>query len=110
RRHPRSKRDWSSDVCSSDLESDGEYHEMEVERRNVENPTVEHEMLENQIGYIQITEFDKVTVSQFQNALQDLENQGMNGVIIDIRSNPGGLLKTVVQILEGILPKGTIVY
>ncbi len=91
-------------------ESDSEYHEMEVERRNVENPTVEHEMLENQIGYIQITEFDKVTVSQFQNALQDLENQGMKGLIIDIRSNPGGLLKTVVEILQGILPEGTIVY
>lgn len=91
-------------------ESDNEYHEVEVERRNVENPTVTHEMLENQIGYLQITEFDEITVTQFEQAMQDLEQQGMQGLIIDVRNNPGGLLSSVVKILEGILPEGKIVY
>ncbi len=91
-------------------ESDNEYHEMDVERRNVENPTVEHEMLDNKVGYLQITEFDEVTVSQFQEAIKDLESQGMEGLIVDVRSNPGGLLSSVVEILQGILPEGTIVY
>lgn len=91
-------------------ESDNEYHEVEVERRNVENPTVTHEMLENQIGYLQITEFDEITVTQFEQAMQDLEQQGMKGLIIDVRNNPGGLLSSVVKILEGILPEGKIVY
>ncbi|MGN0398469.1 MAG: S41 family peptidase [Candidatus Fimimorpha sp.] len=91
-------------------ESDNEYHEVEVERRNVENPTVTHEMLENQIGYLQITEFDEITVTQFEQAMQDLEQQGMQGLIIDVRNNPGGLLNSVVKILEGILPEGKIVY
>lgn len=91
-------------------ESDNAYHEMEVERRNVENPTVEYEMLENQIGYLQITEFDEVTVSQFQEAMNELEKQGMEGLIVDVRSNPGGLLTSVVEILQKILPEGKIVY
>lgn len=91
-------------------ESDNEYHEVEVERRNVENPTVTHEMLENQIGYLQITEFDEITVTQFEQAMQDLEQQGMKGLIIDVRNNSGGLLSSVVKILEGILPEGKIVY
>lgn len=92
-------------------ESDEEYYEFDVERRQIEIPTVEHEMLKDQIGYIQITEFDSVTFKQFKEALTDLESQGMKGLIIDVRNNPGGLLNIVVNILDTILPKGSkIVY
>ena len=67
-------------------------------------------MLDNSIGYIQISQFDEVTTEQFKSALTDLKNQGLKGLIVDIRSNPGGLLNVVVNIVDEIIPKGLIVY
>ncbi|MGC4019018.1 MAG: S41 family peptidase [Muricomes sp.] len=81
-----------------------------ITRRNIQAQTVEYEMKENQIGYIHVTEFDKVTYDQFKEALVSLENQGMKGLIIDLRSNPGGDLDTVVNMLKLLLPKGMVVY
>lgn len=77
-------------------------------RKIVEVHTVEHEMKEDGIGYIQITEFDDVTYDQFASALEDLTGQGMVGLVIDLRNNPGGNLDTVCDILDLILPEGTI--
>lgn len=83
---------------------------MTIERRKIEVRTISYEMLDNSIGYIIVNEFDKVTTQQFKNAYNDLKSQGMKGLIIDIRSNPGGLLTTVVDMLDEILPDGLIVY
>lgn len=90
--------------------SDGKNYTYTVERRSVDVPTISYEMLKDEIGYIQITEFDVVTVEQYQNALTDLENQGMKGLIVDVRDNPGGVLGSVVEMLQNMLPKGTICY
>lgn len=79
-------------------------------RRVVKIPTISYEMLEHQIGYIEISEFDTVTYDQFIEAKENLENQGMEKLIIDLRNNPGGNLSTVVQILNQVLPEGLIVY
>ena len=79
-------------------------------RRQVSVPTVSHRMLENRIGFLRIESFDRVTVSQFSEAYTDLQNQGMQGLIIDLRNNPGGLLETVVHIGGLLLPEGTILY
>ena len=94
------------------LVRDGEedYVEKDVERRKIESPTVKYEMLEGQKGYIQITEFDDVTADQFAEALAVLKEQGMKGMILDLRSNPGGNLTTVVDIAGMLLPEGLIVY
>lgn len=89
---------------------DGEEKTVEVTRRKIEIPTIEHEMLENNIGYIKITDFDEVTVSQFEKALEELQTQGAKGFIFDVRSNPGGLYDSVVSMLDTLLPEGTIVY
>ena len=67
-------------------------------------------MLQDKVGYLQITEFDEVTVSQFRSGLKSLKKQGAKKLIIDLRDNPGGLLTSVVDIAGQILPKGTIVY
>ena len=83
---------------------------MTITRRKVEVKTVTYEMLENSIGYISIDEFDKVTAQQFKNGYDDLKSQGMKGLIVDIRSNPGGLLSTVIDMLDEILPDGLILY
>lgn len=79
-------------------------------RDEITTPTVDYKMLDNSIGYIQISQFDEVTTEQFKSALTDLKNQGLKGLIVDIRSNPGGLLNVVVNIVDEIIPKGLIVY
>ena len=91
---------------------DGEsgYLEFEVERRTIEVPTVESEMLEDQIGYIAITSFDDVTTDQFITALDTLESQGMEALVVDLRNNGGGLVSSVCAILDRLLPEGLIVY
>lgn len=91
-------------------ESSDEYLEFDVERKNIELPSVEGEMIENNIGYIQISEFQTNTATQFEKILADLEKKGMKGLIVDVRSNPGGLLTSVVDILDDLLPEGTLVY
>ncbi|MGN1147697.1 MAG: S41 family peptidase [Lachnospiraceae bacterium] len=89
---------------------DGVEIEKDIVRRKVEAPTVNFEMYDNGIAYIQITEFDSVTVDQFEEALTEAKNSGMEGLILDLRSNPGGLLSSVVSIARMMLPEGLIVY
>lgn len=91
-------------------EGETDYLEMDVERRQIEAPTVKYEMLENNIGYIQITEFDDVTTDQFTEALAVIKGSGAKGLVLDLRGNPGGSLNVVVDIARQILPKGLIVY
>lgn len=89
---------------------DGEEIERDVVRRKVEAPTVNFEMYDNGIAYIQITEFDTITVDQFAEALAVAKGSGMEGLILDLRSNPGGNLSSVVDIARMLLPEGLIVY
>lgn len=91
-------------------EGEETYLEIPVERRKVESPTVNYEMLDAVTGYIQITEFDDVTVDQFADALATLKGSGMEKMILDLRANPGGSLTAVVDIARMILPEGMIVY
>lgn len=93
------RRDGSDDIA-----------ELTVTRRKVEIKTVAYEMLDDSVGLITISEFDKVTAQQFKEAYAQLETLGMKGLVIDIRSNPGGLLNVVVDMLDEILPDGLIVY
>ena len=67
-------------------------------------------MLENNIAYIQIQEFDVVTVQQFKDAMDTAYDEGMESLILDLRGNPGGSLAAVVEIADYMLPKGTVVY
>ena len=78
---------------------------MSVERRQVEVPTVEYQMLENQVGYVLVTQFDGVTADQFKTAIDDLESQGMEKLLVDLRGNPGGVLESVVDMMAYVLPE-----
>ena len=84
--------------------------EFDVMRRFVELTSVEGELLENGIGYIEITEFQSTTDEQFQAMVEELKAQGMKGLIVDLRANPGGYLSSVVNMLDYVLPKGLLVY
>lgn len=89
--------------------TDGEEITMTATRRKIEAQTVSYEMKENNIGYIDVMEFDAVTAQQYKAALDDLEAQGMEGLVVDLRSNPGGSLEIVVEMLDMMLPEGDIV-
>ncbi|MBR5788541.1 MAG: S41 family peptidase [Lachnospiraceae bacterium] len=84
--------------------------EITCTRRRVDVPTIEYTMFDNNIGYIMISQFEEVTAQQFKDALKDLKNQGMKALVIDLRGNPGGLLSSVSEILDEILPEGLLVY
>lgn len=88
----------------------GEEEELTITRDTIQAQTVSHEMKEGNVGYIRIAEFDAVTYDQYREALEDLESQGMEKLIVDLRSNPGGNLDTVCDILDLMLPEGLIVY
>ena len=91
-------------------EGESDYREVEVTLDTVEAPMVEHEMLDNKIGYITINQFAETTASQYETALEDLNNQGMERLIVDVRDNPGGLLTSVCDVLDSMLPAELLVY
>lgn len=86
-----------------------EEYTAKVTRALIENDTVSYEMKDGKIGYILITGFEEVTYKQFNEALDALNSQGMVGLVIDLRNNPGGNLLTVCQMADLILPKGNVV-
>lgn len=91
-------------------EGAGDYLHVTLTRRKVETPTVEYEMLEDDMGLISVSEFDDVTVDQFADALATVKGSGAKGIILDLRGNPGGSLSAVVSMCRMILPEGLIVY
>lgn len=94
-------------------EGEADYLEMDVVRgKLIETETVQSGMLEdtNNIGYLRIREFDVVTVDQFNEAMAELRASDMKGLILDLRSNPGGDLTAVVEVARRLLPEGLVVY
>lgn len=81
-----------------------------LKRKEIESQTVASKMLDDDIGYIQVTSFEEVTKKQFRNAVASLEKKGEKGLVIDLRDNGGGVLKTAVDMLDRMLPKGVVVY
>ncbi|MCR4830414.1 MAG: S41 family peptidase [Pseudobutyrivibrio sp.] len=89
---------------------DGEELAVTCKRDDVATPTVEHQMLNDSVGYIAISQFTEHTYKDFVKAYEDLEKQGMKSIVYDMRNNGGGLLNAVVDVLDYILPEGTVVY
>ncbi|NLL71228.1 MAG: S41 family peptidase [Epulopiscium sp.] len=90
--------------------SENDVFTVDVRRATIDVPTVHHEILDDNIGYLKITGFDQVTYKQFMEAYTDLNEKGQKGLIIDVRNNPGGLLHIVAKIADELLPEGLIVY
>ena len=92
---------------------DGKEIEFNLERKKLEVDTVNYRMEERsgkKIGYISVSEFDEVTASQFKNAISELSKEGMEGLVIDLRDNPGGLLDVTCEMLDRMIKKGLLVY
>lgn len=92
--------------------SEEKYIDLIITRDEVKVPTIAYKMLDKKkkIGYVQITEFDEVTGEQFKKAIDKLKKQGMKKIVFDVRDNPGGSYSTVCEILDEILPAGTLVF
>jgi len=90
--------------------SKNEIKDIELIRDIIMINTVSSKMLQDGIGYINISSFDENTFKEYKNALTDLQKKKMKGLLIDIRSNPGGLLDIVSQVADTLLPAGKIVY
>ena len=81
-------------------------------RRRVEIPSVDEVQLvdrSNGIGYIKLTNFQKTTARDFDQALWQLSRQGMRSLIVDVRGNPGGLLTASVEVADRFIRQGIIV-
>lgn len=90
--------------------SEGEYMDLTIIRDLIEVETVTYQMLDDSIGYIYVMQFDEITTQQFETAVKALKAQGMQGLVVDIRDNGGGLLTTVCEMLDLFLEEELIVY
>lgn len=89
---------------------DEEEIEFELEKSKIILQSVEYEMKDNNIGYIKVDIFAKNTNQQFAEALKKLENQGLNGLIIDLRNNSGGHLSSVKDMISLFLDSNHVIY
>ena len=84
-----------------------EEFEVEVERKKIEVSHIDSEMLENNIAYIQISDFDGGAAKEFKENYENLKSQGAKSLIIDLRNNGGGVVDEAIDILELICDKGS---
>lgn len=85
-------------------------NEFKIKRETIKLQTVDGRILEKNIGYIAISEFDKPTYDDFMKELEVLKKKGAQKLVLDLRGNPGGLLDVCTKIADIFLDKGTIVY
>ena len=91
------------------INRDGDNFEVTVEKSSVEIESVTWEMKEGNIGYISVSQFIENTDEKFIEAVDELEEQGMNSLIIDLRDNGGGLLDTCINMVSRIIPENKLI-
>ncbi|MDR0869913.1 MAG: S41 family peptidase [Planctomycetaceae bacterium] len=92
------------------IQSNGQTRNMSIARRQIEVPSVENvKMLNSYLGYVKLTGFQSKTCDEMQAALTALQQQGMQCLILDMRHNPGGLLKIGVKVANLFIKDGAIV-
>lgn len=92
------------------IQRDDEYLEFDIKRAKLYSESTEYKMLEDEIGYIMVSSFEENTDEQFIEAIDNLLNQNMKSLIIDLRSNGGGYVDTCLNMVNRILPSGSIMY
>ncbi len=87
---------------------DGSEYSAEMTRRRLETKPVEYEMLEGQVGYIQVKNFYRRSADGVAAAVEDLREQGAKALVFDMRNNGGGYLDELTEMLDYLLPEGVI--
>lgn len=86
-----------------------EQFDVTLTRAEIEIPSLRGNMIEDGLGYIRVIEFKEGTARDLQAEIQRLEGEGMNGLVLDLRNNPGGLLEAAAQVSDLFLPKGQLI-
>lgn len=89
---------------------DGEEKSVTMTREKITQHSVEHRMLDGNIGYISISSFIETTGEDFSQVLKELEEDGAQGLVLDLRDNGGGLVDACVQVADEFLDEGVVVY
>ncbi|WP_300257681.1 S41 family peptidase [Clostridium sp.] len=89
-------------------EGKGEF-DVDVIRDVIKTVNVKSEMIDGNIGYIEVLAFDEGTAKDFETQLKDLEDKGMKGLILDLRGNPGGFMKECVELVSNFVPKDKVI-
>lgn len=87
----------------------GETKDLVITRDEIQVETVSSQNIDN-LGYISISQFDEKTGDEFDEAIDSLTAQNIEGLILDLRGNPGGVVDTAAHIADKLLPEGMIVY
>ncbi len=91
------------------LRGEEEEFDVDITRANIEVPYVEHNMETDNIGYVSIAQFAKDVGYKTEEAINDLESQGAQALILDLRSNPGGILDEAVKVASNFIDQGQVV-
>jgi len=89
---------------------DGQVLNFEVERREVKMNHIEAEVLENKIGYMEISTFDEGCYQEFKQKWEELKAKNITSLIIDLRNNTGGYLSAAKEVASLFLEKGKVIY
>lgn len=89
-------------------EGKGEF-DVDVMRDVIKTVNVKSEMIDGDIGYIEVLAFDEGTAKDFETQLKALEDKGMKGLILDLRGNPGGFMKECVDLVSNFVPKDKVI-
>lgn len=91
------------------VERDGSKQEITIVRDEIKMISVKGELIDGNIGYIQISSFDENVADEFKEKIIELKSKGMAGMILDLRGNPGGFLGEAVKVASQFIPKGEVV-
>ncbi len=97
-------------ILRKDKDGENDIFDLEIIREMIRVVTVKSSIIDDNIGYIKISSFDDLTYKDFKKELDKLGSHNIEGLIIDLRNNPGGLLNRTVQIADELLGEGVVVY
>lgn len=97
-------------ILRVDKDGKSQTFDVDIMRETIKLVTVKSSMLEDNIGYIRITTFDEQTAADFKAQYKALEKQGMKGLVVDLRYNPGGIIDATVEITDMLIGEGFVTY
>lgn len=90
--------------------SEGKYLDFDIIRKKIKLINIQSEVMEGDVGYIKLIMFDETIAEDFAQHLKSLQGKGIKSLVIDVRDNPGGDYRQVVELVDSLVPAGIIVY